>query len=109
MTSTDSEVFIAFIRGINVVGHRIIKMNDLKHLHEAMGHGKIATYLQSGNIIFECKEYEKDFGFQTDTIIRNFTDLTNILKACPFSPRVDLEAKFLHVVQFAGFSRDREY
>ncbi len=44
MTSTDSEVFIAFIRGINVGGHRIIKMNDLKHLHQAMDHGKVATY-----------------------------------------------------------------
>ncbi|MFB3148910.1 MAG: DUF1697 domain-containing protein, partial [Thermodesulfobacteriota bacterium] len=50
------DIFIAFLRGINVGGHHAIKMNDLKQLHKIMGHGNIVAYLQSGNIIFESAE-----------------------------------------------------
>ena len=114
MASANSNVFIAFLRGINVGGHRLINMNDLRRLHETMGHGNVATYLQSGNVIFECSEknrrqlildieekYEKKFGFHTDIIIRNAAELANIVKACPFTEAYVMEAKFLHVVQLS--------
>ena len=46
-------LFIALLRGINVFGHNIIKMNDLKQSLTSLGCQKIQTYIQSGNILFE--------------------------------------------------------
>jgi len=108
------DIFIVFLRGINVGGHHIIKMNALKKLHEIMGHGNVVTYLQSGNIIFESveknrrklildieKEYEKMFGFHTNIIICNVAELSKIVKECPFSLTTDKEARFLYLVQLS--------
>lgn len=44
--------YIAILRGINVGGKRKILMKDLKLLFERMGCTEIATYIQSGNVIF---------------------------------------------------------
>ena len=52
-------VYIAFLRGINVGGHKLIKMSDLKQLLETMGLTKVQTYIQSGNVLFES-EVESD-------------------------------------------------
>ncbi len=104
------DTFIAFLRGINVGGHRKVKMADLKQVHEAMGHGNIITYLQSGNVIFECagkdsremlrkieREYESKLGFHTDVILRNAAELAKISEECPFPLTADREARFLHI------------
>ena len=45
--------FIALLRGINVSGHRIIRMKELKKSIESLGYLSVQTYIQSGNIIFK--------------------------------------------------------
>jgi len=45
--------YLALIRGINVSGKKIIKMEELRNLMESLGYGSVKTYIQSGNIIFE--------------------------------------------------------
>ncbi len=47
------ERYIALLRGINVGGKRIIKMDDLKTVLSSIGLKNIITYIQSGNIIFD--------------------------------------------------------
>ncbi len=46
---------IAFLRGINVGWHAIIKMDELRSLVSATGFDNVATYKQSGNLLFETK------------------------------------------------------
>ena len=47
--------YIALLRGINVSGRNIIKMDELKKVFENFGLSNVKTYLQSGNVIFENK------------------------------------------------------
>ncbi len=46
------QVYISFLKGINVGGNNIIKKEVLKELYENLGFKKVTTYIQSGNIIF---------------------------------------------------------
>jgi len=44
--------YLALLRGINVGGKNVIKMADLRNCFEAEGFRDVATYIQSGNVIF---------------------------------------------------------
>jgi len=48
------------LRGINVGGKNIIKMNVLKRGFEEMGFSDVLTYIQSGNVIFRSEEKDVD-------------------------------------------------
>ncbi len=48
--------YLALLRGINVGGHNIIKMADLKSCFEEMEFADVVTYIQSGNVIFGSSE-----------------------------------------------------
>jgi uncharacterized protein (DUF1697 family) len=50
--------YIALLRGINV-GGVVLKMEDLKHILEYIGYSNVATYIQSGNALFDSKESNK--------------------------------------------------
>ena len=50
------QVYIAILRGINVSGHKLIKMEALKKSLEKLLFTSIRTYIQSGNIVFSSKE-----------------------------------------------------
>lgn len=54
------QIYIALIRGINVGGHAIIKMADLKKLFEALGFENVSTYIQSGNVLFSAKKTDEE-------------------------------------------------
>jgi len=89
--------YIALLRGINVGGHRKVKMADLRLLMEATGLEQVQTYIQSGNLVFKSNktenvlikemehEIEKQFGFYSSIIIRTQSELDNLLTQCPFS------------------------
>lgn len=46
------KTYIALLRGINVSGKNIIKMEALKKMFFDLGFKKVKTYIQSGNVIF---------------------------------------------------------
>lgn len=46
------KTYIALLRGINVSGKNIIKMEALKNMFFDLGFKKVKTYIQSGNVIF---------------------------------------------------------
>jgi uncharacterized protein (DUF1697 family) len=48
--------YLALLRGINVGGGNIIRMADLKACLEAGKLENVATYIQSGNVLFETGE-----------------------------------------------------
>jgi uncharacterized protein (DUF1697 family) len=51
--------YIALFRAINVGGHAIIKMSELKKMFEQMGFTDVTTYIQTGNVIFSSHESDK--------------------------------------------------
>lgn len=50
--------YISFLRGINVGGSKVIKMDDLKQTYSELGFTNIKSYIQSGNIVFKYKATE---------------------------------------------------
>lgn len=97
-------LFVGFLRGINVGGHRKIKMADLKNTLSAIGLVNPETYLQSGNIIFESDDLNTEslqrvieesirasFGFEVPVLVYSKTDFQSIFLNNPFvnEPKVD--------------------
>jgi uncharacterized protein (DUF1697 family) len=50
--------YLVLLRGINVGGNNIIKMDELRKLFEELKFSDVKTYIQSGNVLF--KDSEKD-------------------------------------------------
>lgn len=103
--------YIAFLRGINVSGHKKIIMADLKVLLLNMGFEDVATYIQSGNIVFTSDEKSSDsleekikkgivdaFGFDVPVLVKTKTEIEEILRKSPFTKTEDLEAKRIYYV-----------
>ncbi|HSK27966.1 MAG TPA: DUF1697 domain-containing protein [Jiangellales bacterium] len=44
--------YVALLRGINVGGRNKVAMRDLRAAFEVAGYGSVATYIQSGNVLF---------------------------------------------------------
>jgi uncharacterized protein (DUF1697 family) len=90
-------IYYAFLKGINVSGHRIIKMAELKAVFEDIGFKNIRTFIQSGNVVFEAagkadalkKKIEaglkKSFGYDVHVIVRSRAEMEKIIKDYPFS------------------------
>ncbi|HEU4887110.1 MAG TPA: DUF1697 domain-containing protein [Thermoanaerobaculia bacterium] len=85
-------VFIALIRGINVGGHKKVRMADLKASCEAMGLQDVRTHLQSGNVVFRtaksnraqlAKELEAVLGVEAKVILRSAEELRKVVAANP--------------------------
>ena len=48
--------YVALLRGINVGGKRPVPMADLRETFTAAGFGDVATYIQSGNVVFSSDQ-----------------------------------------------------
>jgi uncharacterized protein (DUF1697 family) len=92
-----SQHYVAFLRGINVGGHKIIKMDALKRAFEKIGMKKVKTILASGNVLFESTEsdpetlcgqietgLEKSLGHPVGVVLRNMTQIEKLEKSDPF-------------------------
>ncbi len=47
---------VALLRGINVGGRNRVAMAALREVVEGLGHTEVATYIQSGNVVFTSEE-----------------------------------------------------
>jgi len=45
--------YVALLRGINVGGNNMISMKSLKASFDELGFQDVATYINSGNILFK--------------------------------------------------------
>jgi uncharacterized protein (DUF1697 family) len=60
--------YVALLRGINVGGKNKVAMADLREVVQVLGHTDVATYIQSGNVVFASPE--KDAGALADALER---------------------------------------
>ncbi len=95
--SRNASTYIALLRGINVGGHKIIKMDQLRQAFEELGFENVATYVQSGNVVFKSpkktsaelsKKIEKmvlsRFSMCVPVILRTAEEIGEILTNNPF-------------------------
>ena len=47
---------VALLRGINLGGHKKVAMADLRAVVASLGHDDVATYIQSGNVVFSTDQ-----------------------------------------------------
>ena len=96
---------VSLLRGINVSGQKIIRMADLRVLYEGLGLGQVATYIQSGNVVFESSETDREFlqrkiqdgisaayDFTVPVELRSHQELMDVVANSPFGeidPAVD--------------------
>lgn len=112
-------VYVALLRGINVGGNNKIDMKLLKKTFEQAGMESVATYINSGNVIFTDIEHTKpdlaallekaiyrDFQLDIKVLIRSISDFECMMEILPESWKND-EAMKCDVL-FLGDEIDRE-
>jgi len=105
--------YVAFLRGINVGGHKPIRMENLKKAFQSLGFRNVRTLLASGNVLFEApsanagalvkrieKKLQQTSGHDIGTVLRPTEDMQNLVAADPFNgirvtPRTRLFVTFL--------------
>jgi uncharacterized protein (DUF1697 family) len=83
--------FIAFLRGINVGGHRV-KMDRLRALFEELGLTDVSTFIASGNVVFSTdtkdagalvgeieRHLARELGYDVATFLRSPAQLNEIV------------------------------
>jgi uncharacterized protein (DUF1697 family) len=89
--------YIAFLRGINVGGHKPIKMDALAGAFRSLGFQNVKTILASGNVLFEApkastgvltqkieEKLEKTFGHPVGVTLRTVPEIQKLVKSDPF-------------------------
>ena len=89
--------YVALLRGINVSGQKIIKMEELKELFVQPGISDVSTYIQSGNVLFRSAladeirlrnkieaHLEKQLGYQVSVILRNHEQIKSAIASNPY-------------------------
>lgn len=107
--------YISLLRGINVSGQKMIKMDALRKSYEQMGFQDVTTYLQSGNVVFKAinftisaleqkisEEIQHRFGFDVPVIVLSIDKLQQIISNNPFAKDANKDISFLHVTFLAS-------
>src|SRR5690606_10520433 len=117
LDSADMATWIALIRGINVGGRHKLPMAELRAELERAGFSAVRTYIQSGNVVFECARGTADsiarrmgelvgirFGFEPKILVLAARDLEKAASANPF-PAAHAAPKSLQLFFLAAAPR----
>ena len=103
------QTYIALFRGINVGGNNILPMKALIALLEGLGLQHVRTYIQSGNVVFQCEPtdaaqlsaqistaIQQSHGFEPRVLLLTREELEKAMRLNPF-PEAEDEPKTLHL------------
>ena len=89
--------YISMLRGINVGGHKKIKMDTLKQLYVELGYTNVQTYIQSGNVIFQTQDIDavnlaksiakqilEITGLEVPVLVLKLDEMKRIIENSPF-------------------------
>ncbi|TIO10424.1 DUF1697 domain-containing protein [Mesorhizobium sp.] len=106
--SAQAKTFIALFSGINVGGNRIVRMAELRAFFEQLGFTDVATYVQSGNVVFRSTKggaatltkqleaaFERKWGFHSRIMVRDLGWFERLVAQNPY-PEVAGEPTKLH-------------
>jgi uncharacterized protein (DUF1697 family) len=101
---------LALLRGINVSGHNMIKMDALKTTLENIGFQNVQTYIQSGNVFVDTEEESpakvgflikqeifKVFGHEVPVVVIGKNDLEACFSNNAFLKEKEVDIKKLYV------------
>jgi len=102
---------IALVRGINVGGHAMLAMADLREAIAALGFRDVRTLLQSGNVVFAGggrggaaleaqleKETLKRFALRTAFLVRSPREWADVIARNPFPDEAKRDPGHLQVM-----------
>jgi uncharacterized protein (DUF1697 family) len=88
--------YVALLRGINVGGNNLIRMPALKACFEAQGFKEVATYIQSGNVLFSSRggdhvaltrrieaELSNAFAYRASVVVRSLEQMQAVVGGAP--------------------------
>jgi len=87
--------YVALLRGITVGGNNLIRMPVLKACFEDLGFDDVATYIQSGNVLFSSSEPAKSlvptieralsdtFGYNASIVLRSSRQMQEVIRRAP--------------------------
>ncbi|MEO7118532.1 MAG: DUF1697 domain-containing protein [Candidatus Limnocylindrales bacterium] len=101
---------VALLRGINVGGRNRVTMADLRDIVTSLGHADVATYIQSGNVLFKAGSKASATAlaealetaiaarltFRPKVMVLARPELTDVIAANPFPDETD--PKRLHAM-----------
>jgi uncharacterized protein (DUF1697 family) len=89
-------VYVALLRGINVGGNNLIRMPALKACFEAERLQDVATYIQSGNVLFTAdrssqqaltarieRALSRTFAYESRVVVRSFEQMRTVVHRAP--------------------------
>ena len=99
------------LRGVNVGGKGQVPMARLRAVFESLGHTDVATYIQSGNVVFTSAEtitsaapiearLAQDFGLKTAVLLRAPAEMDAVIEQNPY-PDAEAGPSTLHVTFLA--------
>ncbi|CAM4095187.1 DUF1697 domain-containing protein [Flavobacterium antarcticum] len=104
------QTHLILLRGVNVSGHNMMKMDALQSMLESVGFQNVQTYIQSGNVFVDSEEESaasvgfkikheifKAFGHEVPVVVVSKEDLEKCLKTNPFLKEKDVDTKKLYV------------
>jgi uncharacterized protein (DUF1697 family) len=104
---------IALLRGINLGGHKKVAMADLRQLVSSLGHADVATYIQSGNVVFTSAQSDSAalaaaleeaiaarLGVQSRVVVLSRDDLAQVARDNPYPDEPNHRA--LHAIFLSG-------
>lgn len=105
--------FVSLLRAINVGGRNLLKMDQLKEVHTALGLSNVLPYRQTGNVIFTSDETDSALlrkrieesikercAADVTVIIRTAAELQEILDKHPFQQQ-EREPKWIAIMFLA--------
>ncbi len=101
--------YVALLRGINVSGKNMIKMQTLRATFATLGFENVKSYINSGNLVFETRKtddgklakiihdtIQKEFGFDISVMVRPISEIQEIVEWNPFAGQFESH-KDVHV------------
>lgn len=110
---------VALLRGINVGGKHRLPMQDLRKILGEVGCESVATYIQSGNVVFASNRksdtlarrissaIDERFGFAPFVLIMSAGTFQDIAGANPYLAKA-VEPKHVHTLFLAGPADDAD-
>ena len=111
--------FVALLRGINVGGHKRVPMAELRALCEELGWTNVASYIQSGNLVFDATAkaaalertlevaLAERFGFEVTTLVRSARAMRALPATNPFTAAASETPKFVMLLLAKGALDER--
>jgi uncharacterized protein (DUF1697 family) len=106
--------YVALLRSVNVAGHGRISMADLTETFLTLGYTDVATYIQTGNVLFRSPgrsaatlataietQVTQDFGHAPAVILRTVPNLARVVATSPF-PQQGADPSRHHVTFLAA-------